>query len=160
MTPPRHRVDAAIQYIERDDPAWNLDKVHEETEGLDGDELQGHPWVQYLSGATRFDLEPVRHLLREEATPRTWTLRRLKVTEVSLCLDKGGRRGDEWAFRLAARGLEGCEIEGLKFPSKGRMLDEVYVEAIAAGLGVGVIHRVGAAALAASQMPTVTEKKR
>lgn len=113
LRPPQHRADAPGRYIHGTDDAWDRERLERETLGDD------HPFMRYLSGATRYDLdaEGVRDYLRRNGQPVVFVLRRLTHQEYIDCLDI-----DRTHARLAKAALLGVvRVEGaLTCPKFGR----------------------------------------
>ena len=164
--PPQHRADAPLLYIPPGDH-WDTNRVIAELDRMPANERETHPYTQYRSGVTRFDLDAPggggttpRDYLKPEAAPPTWRLRRLPIREVATCLDLSDHESKMLAFRLGAKGLDPMP-EGLAFsPPPGQACGEHELDAVAEALGTGAVFDVGRAILAASQRPTRAEGKR
>lgn len=171
MQPPQHSATAQIAVIVRSDPAWDFDRALEELREIEesGGDATVHPLFAYHQGRTRYDLDAPAHVgaelrspreyLKPGVTPVVWACRRLKISEVSLCRDMGGHRGQFEAFRLAVTGVSG--VEGVVVPAQGvlRAMPERDAERIGEQVGATVLWEVGEAALLAAEAPTAAEKK-
>lgn len=170
MPAPQHSVTAAIRVISSTDPAWDHDRINREYAEL---EKTGrgflHPYMQYVIGRTRFDLDaPVqfgemiatpRSYLLPESRPLSWLMRRLKIVELARCEDIGGNEGKLHAFRLSLLAIENGPTD-LKLPDPGSQpLREAVCDSIVEVLGATAVFAAGAAAMAASAAPTSAEKK-
>lgn len=181
-TPPQHRVTAAIEFIPRSDPAWDFDRANPETT-----DNPSHVLVQYLIGATRYDLaaegptgatredgSPVlacaRSYLKPGSEPRTMRLRRMGIFEVSRCLDIGSEHDGIPSYEarlhalaaslLEVRHLEGwTEDEVAARRNRAGKLPEVALDELAELLGADAVLAGGLAAIRASSAPTAAEKK-
>ena len=167
MLPPQHSVDAPMRYIDKDDDAWDVERIEKSYD--DHPDPEQHPLVQYWAGLSRYDLDApgpmmadgevghvgARWFLREGAEPVAWHLRRLKMRELSQCLDRGGRAGQEMAFRMGVEGVDGLDLKWPKMP-----LNDRFVEQIHDLVGASIIYRLGQAVILASQPPSAAEGKR
>lgn len=107
LRPPQHRADALGRYVHALDDAWDRERL--DAEAARGD---GHPFVRYVAGKTRFDLsaEGVRDYLRPGATPMVFVLRRLTLAEYVAVRDVSGMHA-MWTA-CARLGLVGVEDGG------------------------------------------------
>ena len=170
--PPQHSVSAAIRVISSTDPAWDHERIDREYAPMKaaGHE-ERHPYIAYILGDTRYDLDaPVqfpggeaspRSYLKAEARPLTWVMRRLKITELARCEDVGGNEGRLIAFRLALVGVENPPPE-MQLPelSPNHPMREGVVDGLVELVGADAVFAAGAAAMKASAAPTSAEKKR
>lgn len=172
-TPPQHSITARIEYISKHDPAWDIDRINAELDGLEPDQIDEHPATKYFRGETRFDLDApgtvylldgttrqcaMREYLKPGVEPVTWEQRRLTVAELSVCEDLGGVRGNELALRYALAGVTGIDFN-VEPPRRGKLLREGVVEALSERVGADMLWDVGASMREASKQPTRREAK-
>jgi hypothetical protein len=169
--PPQHSATATIRVIASTDPAWDHERIELEYAELGKAGLgHTHPYMQYVIGGTRFDLDaPVqwkegtatpKSYLRSDARPLTWVMRRLRTLELAQCDDVGGREGDLAAFRRALVGIENPP-DGLTVPqfNGSQPMLEAVVDGIVEVVGADAVFAAGHAARRASAAPTNAEKK-
>ncbi|MEM6988919.1 MAG: hypothetical protein AAF721_00435 [Myxococcota bacterium] len=160
---------APSKYIAPDDPAWDSVWVDELTElqeaGSGG--AATHAMARYYSGETRFDLNAAgdddrtpASYLREGESPVLFSLRRLRMTELTKCRSLDGDAGAELAFRLSCVGIDNGP-SGMSFnpPKPGRLMSDATLQEVADYLGAERIYAAGHAALKASRAPLYAEKK-
>lgn len=175
MRPPQHSVDAPAVFVLHDDPAWDIDRIERECEGLD--DPDSHPYAVYLRGETRYQLDaPVKwsggdNSASEYLTgePVRFHLDRLSVMDMTKIQDafrrEFSRHGDDCSFlevyALAAKlGLK--EISGapeLDMPRGARVGDSVLRNIVDAYGSIAAVTAIGIAAWNLSKPLTDAEKK-
>lgn len=166
MTAPQHSATAPIRFVSLNDDAWDLATANAEVEALEDDKKGDHPVTRYIQGKTRFDLDAPGQVGDETKTPRDylkagveptiWTLRRLKISELTRCRDMGGRAGQLEAFRLA---LTDVAPQRCKIPEDTVRVQDKALQTIVDAYGAETVWSVGEAALLAAAAPTDAEKK-
>lgn len=199
---PRHDLGHKMRYVPPRDGAWRHDMIDREIEelrdraakdheiavtsakrdGLDppseadeaDDAADGHPYLQYMSGLTRWDLtdNDLGPYLDFEGHPEIWTIRRLSFelrTEVGYLLRAGRDEEANWkAFYNGVMALEGTQDdEGQKLAGvvkdlkakrpPGKQADKLRT-AVAA-YAMAVVHDVGMAVYQGSMDLTEAEGK-
>jgi hypothetical protein len=82
----RHRIDASIIYISRNDSVWDKARIDAEldacgSEGSPWASSEDHPWTRYLAGKSRFDIATVREYMRPDEQPIEFKLRRMGLRD-------------------------------------------------------------------------------
>lgn len=151
---------------------FDNDRAASEVEDLEPDELQEHPLIAYRQGTTRFDLDApgrvydgdgeveeltAREYLKTES-PTTFECRRLNVSEIATCLQRGDEVGACWAFALSCKSIENAS--GLSFTvQRKKLATDGQMSAVQDRLGYDVIARVGKMIINGSRQPTRQEGK-
>lgn len=171
LRPPQHRADAPIQFVHEDDEAWDKDRINAEIAKIGKRKAQEHPFVRYLSGATRFDLSaemdgPVGERVKitdyfDVSVATIFVLKRLSWRQIYTLQPMIGGGNYAGAYALACRwALE--RIDGppcsVKIERSDDMLTEDTMQALF-DLLPGLPTALGAAAFAASLPLSEPEKK-
>lgn len=165
MQPPQHSATARPRYIAKDDPAFDSDRFIEEIKTLR--EGETHPLAAYWAGVGRYDLEAPgklgdqvvspRDYLLPDKTPVVFTLRRLRMRELSRVLDLDVRAGQMLAFQLGLGRIDGHPtIEAKDYTTA---ISDAETDRLADVLGAGKMYEVGVAVINASAAPTPAEGK-
>lgn len=169
--PPTHRADAPIVYIDSTDSAWDSDMLDREVELLvaEGKTILDHPFGQYVSGITRYDLDATHELFGEKKSARTyideakepvkWELHRLTWEQWAECIQSMRSGRTLSAKMLACRyGIKKTDGGGLDIDNKGRCLSDKDMTRIHE-IDHGLPERLGDAVLRASRELSDDEKK-
>lgn len=195
LKPPTHRVDATPILILHEDPAWDHELIDKELEDAKAESerrkkaaaesgqkpelltLGDHPYLQYMAGATRFDLDAVcpfrgesktaSDYLRPDAQPTRFVLGRLGWDEHHRCMDviKQGSDGYLKGCRYGLREIENCPELRIDTDRAHRSDGELQMlTEFGQRLGMhppeSLPVKIGRAVLVASKPLTVAEKKR
>ena len=178
MRPPQHSIDATPILVLPEDPAWDLDRIEAELEGVPEDDRQAHPYAQYQRGDTRYDLHArvtwpggegsAADYLGDGAT--RFILQRLSVEHFAEVQDAFSRElqreGEHSSFvgvwvKAAKYGI--AAIEGdhdIELPRGGRMRETTLRAVVDKHGGLDTLTRIGLAAWRLSQPLTAAEGKR
>jgi len=163
---PQHSLTAAMRVIPHDDSAWDHDRLNLELPELDkADDLEGklaHPFMQYLHGVTRYDIDGTPGLLEYldmSKKPEIWHIRRLKLDEairVDAC--STDLEANALAFAFAVTKVENVDHDitaALADPKRS----EVRIRRLAYDYSKDALETVGAAVRRASEDLREPEKK-
>lgn len=166
--PPSQAISGLMPLIPIVDEYWDLDRFNEELDGVDDlDVIAAHPLSVYRTGTCRFDLDATGDVNGQEVAAREYLLgnppqfmaRRLSMSELTTCLDKGEHSGRMWAFALAVKAIENAPMD-LEYKPGRRMARESQVNAVAEHFGATAVYSVGHMVIDASRGPNRAEGKR
>lgn len=178
MRTPQHSIDATPVLVLPEDPAWDLDKIEAEIEGLDVEARQAHPYAQYQKGETRYDLHARVTWPGGEGSAADYlkdgglrfVLQRLSVEHFAEVQDAFSRElqreGEASSFvgvwvKAAKYGI--AAIEGdpdVELPRGGRMREATLRAIVDKHGGLDTLTRIGLAVWRLSQPLSDAEKKR
>ncbi|MEL6705033.1 MAG: hypothetical protein AAFP15_12205 [Bacteroidota bacterium] len=162
--PPTHRIDAPIVFVHPGDSAWDTEAIEKSRE----EHGEDCPWSRYCSGATRYDIGPVTHLL--SGKPVEFHLRRLDAIQLNDVTGLREREALQGFLYARAASMKGARLGLVSIEQDGRKLLELQrpadltitdVQTITDSFdeGIEVLRLVGAAVFQASQPLRDDEKK-
>lgn len=183
MQPPQHSITATPVLVLLSDQAWDHDKIDSETNGLTDEEIQQHPWAQYVSGSTRYDLHArckwkggegcandylgdgaLRFILKRHSVSRMAEIEDAIERELDAASARGGKTPalNSVFLKSAKHGIK--EIQGDEsidggFGASG-VPDRILMHIVDHYGGLAAIGKIGAAAWHVSKPLSAAEKKR
>ncbi len=165
---PQYRVDDPIQYISRQDSAFDMDRFDSEIEKMrvDGEDSQNHAVMRYYTGKTRYSLKAdgIKEFFDEAKGPVIFEIKRLtrkQYSEIKNMIEQDKEpSSQELAFQFGVKDIEGEESLKLEGPNtKAKFLTNADLDRIENAFGRDIFYEVGQAVIIASSDLSAEEKK-